>query len=462
METQVVNDMLNLSEPILFDNSIESYDFNEYVPSTTTNFNIVPQTIQIDVQATDSYYRPSHSYIYIEGKLVKNDDTRYAVNDQVSFINNGIMYLFSSIEYSAGGKVMETLNNPGQTTSMLGYLSYPDDFNSSYGLSQCWNKDTTVHANSNKYTASQAVAAGAAINANYFTPQENPQYNQGFASRRKYILSGDNNTRGNFSFVIPFSHIFGFSEYDKVLYNIKHTLKFTRASDNLAIHRSGNADPGKIVLTHIAWRLPCIDPSVETKAQLMQMIKNKKSYPIHFGGRSDQHNSVPQGCQTFDWRLSVTSGIEKPRWILVGFQTDKNQEDQTQNPAVFDHLNLDRAYVQLNSERFPKSDIGINFASNQYSILYKMTDDFKREYFGMNSLVGGSQINLATYKSLYPILVFDVRNQSEKLRSGVIDIVLKFYFKEIVPANTHAFAVIISDRVFKLDSDGLNMKMVSY
>ena len=460
METEIINDMLNLSEPIVFDNSIESYEFNEFIPSTTTNFNTVAQTIQIDVQATDSYYRPSHSYIYVEGRLIKHDDTRYAANDQVSIINNGIMYLFSSIEYSAGGKVMERLTNPGQTTSMLGYLAYPDDFNTSYGLTQCWSKDTTDNANSNKYQQSQAVAAGA-IAADQFTPRENDRYNNGFAERKKYILSGDQNTRGNFSFVIPFNHIFGFSEYDKVLYNIKHTLKFTRASNNLAIHRQNNTDDGKIVLTHIAWRFPCIVPSVETRAQLMQMIKNKISYPIHFNGRSDQNNSIPQGQQTFDWRLSVTSGIEKPRWILVGFQTNKTNE-QTQNPAVFDHLALDRAYVQLNNERYPKSDVGINFANNQYSILYKMADDFKREYYGMNNLIGGSQINLATYKSLFPILVFDVRNQSEKLKSGVIDIVLKFYFRQGVPANTEAFAVILSDRIFKLDSDGINMKMVSY
>ena len=41
------------------------------------------------------------------------------------------------------------------------------------------------------------------------------------------------------------------------------------------------------------------------------------------------HNvvSVPQ-TRSFDWRLSVQGEIEKPHWIIFGFQTDKllNQE----------------------------------------------------------------------------------------------------------------------------------------
>ena len=373
-----------------------------------------------------------------------------------------MMYLFTSIEYSAGGKVMETLKKPGQTTSMLGYLTYPDDFNTSVGLMQCWSKDTTNNANSHEFTESPAVAAGAAAAAGLLTPRKNPNYNQGFATRRSLLLNAGDNVRGNFAFIIPFSHIFGFSEYNKVMYNIKHSLRFTRATNNLAIHKADNNIPdGRIELTHIAWRFPRIEPSVETRTQLLQSIIDKKSYIVDFSGRSDQHTIVPQGVTSFDWRLSVISGIEKPRWIIIGFQTDKNA-NQTQNPTVFDHINLERAYVQLNGARYPRDDVTVNFADNRYVIHYKMADNFKRDYYGINNLIGGSQINLATYKSLFPLLVFDVKNQSETLSSGVVDMTLQFYFREGVPANTRAYAVIISDRLFKLQSDGTNMKMVSY
>ena len=71
--------------------------------------------------------------------------------------------------------------------------------------------------------------------------------------------------------------------------------------------------------------------------------------------------------------LSVTGGAEKPRYIVIAFQTDKS-DDQEQNPAIFDNLQLINAYVTLNSERFPTSDIITNFNTNDYVKLYDMFD----------------------------------------------------------------------------------------
>ena len=65
------------------------------------------------------------------------------------------------------------------------------------------------------------------------------------------------------------------------------------------------------------------------------------------------------------------------------------------------------------------------------------------------------------YKTLFPIIVFDVRKQNERLKAGVVDIQVKFEFKTDVPADTMAYSVIISDRFYKLASDGKNMILLS-
>src|SRR5271166_34461 len=88
-------------------------------------------------------------------------------------------------------------------------------------------------------------------------------------------------------------------------------------------------------------------------------------------------------------------------------------------------------------------------------------DDFKKDYYGIDSLVGGTQVNVAAYKSLFPIIVFDARKQSETLKNGVMDIQVKFEFSEAMPADTTAYAVIISDRFYKLSSDGKNLTVES-
>ena len=69
-------------------------------------------------------------------------------------------------------------------------------------------------------------------------------------------------------------------------------------------------------------------------------------------------------------------------------------------------------------------------------------------------------ITPSDYKDLFPIFVFDVSRQSEKLKNSVTDIQVKAYFNENVPANTEAFAVVISDRVVSFASDGNRMTVI--
>ena len=460
METEVPNEMYNNRSSILVDNSIQREKLVEFKPVSNAHLNETARPTEIDIPAGDAYYLPSKSFLQISGRLVENvnANTAYAANAQIALINNAMMYLFSNVQYWLGGKLIETINYPGQTTSMLGYLSYPDDFNSSAGLSQCWRKDTNVNAISSEYTASRAVVAAAAIAADHFTPQRNPNYNEGFAIRRKLLL--DNDTPGEFSFNIPFSHIFGFAEYDKVLYNLKHTLKLTRESDGYAIHRTNNVADGKIVLSEIRWLIPEITPSVEMRTELLGSLKDKTKFPIHFCRRYDEHARVPNE-RSFFHNISTAGGIEKPRWIIVGFQTDKTT--QVQNPAVFDHLNMTNAFVKLgnNSEKYPDDATNeVNFTTNKYVDFYNMTDKFKREHYEFNNLIGGTQIDMINYKKLFPLVVFDVRRQSERVRNAVMNIMLGFKFSQNVPANTSMYVVIISDRVIYLSSDGQTPNIV--
>ena len=58
--------------------------------------------------------------------------------------------------------------------------------------------------------------------------------------------------------------------------------------------------------------------------------------------------SFPEST-SFTWRLSVKTAPEKPRFIIVGFQMDKDG-NQTKNLANFDHVNLKNAYVTLSSD----------------------------------------------------------------------------------------------------------------
>ena len=79
----------------------------------------------------------------------------------------------------------------------------------------------------------------------------------------------------------------------------------------------------------------------------------------------------------------------------------------------------------------------------------------------MDELVSNPNITPSNYKDLFPIFVFDVSRQSEKLKNSVTDIQVKAYFNENVPANTEAFALVISDRIVSFTSNGNKMTVIS-
>src|SRR5678815_4790069 len=184
------SDILNITEATSVDEGIEKYEWHEYEPVARTNLNSAGE-IRINIECQDLYCHPAESYLLIEGRLVKGDgmNTAYANNaDAVAITNNGLMHLFSQIGYSLSNQEMETIYHPGQATTMLGLLKYPNDFALAQGLNQLWAKDTTTTA---------------VIDAN-----------KGFAIRQAYLIKNPT-TRGTFSFTVPLSHIFGFCEdYD--------------------------------------------------------------------------------------------------------------------------------------------------------------------------------------------------------------------------------------------------------
>ena len=426
--------MLKIDEPLARDESIEEYEYHEYEPITGSNLNN-PGEIRISIETQDIFYHVSESYLLIEGQLTKQDGSAYANADVVTITNNGMMHLFSNIKYQLSGQEVESLFYPGQATTMLGLLKYPDDFQKSQGLNQLWFKDTGAEA---------SVTAGA---------------NTGFAARHGYIVKSPD-PKGTFSFRIPLKHIFGFAEdYEKIVYGFRHVLTLVRKSDDDAIFRLAAAGAGKVVLSKVSWYLPHVRPADVPKLNLYEMIEKKVKVAVGFRMRQCESISVPQ-TTNFSWRLTVKSSPEKPRYIIVAFQTDKDG-DQQKNPSIFSHVKLKNMYVTLNSTRYPVVDYDLSFTKQQFSRAYGDAASFRTKYYNMDELVSNPNITPSDYKDLFPLFVFDVSKQSEKLKHSVTDIQIKARFNENVPANTEAFALVISDRIVSFQSDGNKMSVLT-
>ena len=238
---------------------------------------------------------------------------------------------------------------------------------------------------------------------------------------------------------------------------MKQTLTLTRDNDNNAIFRRGG-DEGKVRLDKISWYMPHVLPADKDKMELYKIIEKKEKIPV--GYRMIQCDSavVPR-ASTFTWRLAVKSSPEVPRFIIVGFQSEKNNLQEA-NPAIFNHSLVRNIYCTLNSTRYPEVDYENDFAKFQFSRIYGDAALFKSKFYGMDELITNPNFSAIEYRDLYPLFVFDVSKQSERLKYSVTDIQIKAFFIDPVGANTEVYAVIISDRLINFQSDGNKFSVI--
>ena len=94
--------ILNIDDKFEEADSIKSYEYNAYLPTSGSNLN-TPGTITIHIESQDEFYHPRKSYLLFEGELLKQDGGRYTVGSDVALCNNRIMHLFSNVKYEIGG-----------------------------------------------------------------------------------------------------------------------------------------------------------------------------------------------------------------------------------------------------------------------------------------------------------------------------------------------------------------------
>ena len=84
--------------------------------------------------------------------------------------------------------------------------------------------------------------------------------------------------------------------------------------------------------------MPHVIPTDDKTFSIYKTVESKVKLPIAYRARQCDILSVSEST-SFTWRLSVKTATEKPRFIIVGFQTDKDG-DQTKNQSTFHHVNL--------------------------------------------------------------------------------------------------------------------------
>lgn len=405
------HNILNVAGNIFNDDSITKLEFHSHTPYANTTFNHNDE-IRIPIQNQELYTLPSQSHLYIEGKLLLSDNKH---SETLRFVSNGIMFLFDEIRYEIGGVIIDRNRNPGITSTMKTYVSF------SSSEIQRW------------------CHSGWDVNG---TP----------------TITDD---EGNFNVCIPLRLLLGFCEdFKKIIVNIRQELVLIRSNNdsNATINTKATENP-KIDLNKIIWKMPHIELSDTQKLKFLQYIERGIELPIHFRTWELHEYPLLTKNMTHTWTIKAASQIEKPRFVIVGFQTNRKNVN-TADITHFDHCNLTNIKLYLNSEVYPYDNINANFNQKQYATLYEMFANFQTSYYYKD--ISEPSITPDTFATKKTLIVIDCSHQIETVKTGTVDIRLEFETNKNIPDKTSAFCLILNDKFFNYNPYTNAVKMILY
>lgn len=391
--------ILNVNNRVTYDENIIRYETHSYGPYTSVSLDATDNII-ISINQESSYLLVSESGIYIEGKIVKEDGSNLDANKNIKFVNNGLCFLFDEIRLEMNSVEIDCIKNVGITSTLKAYPSYSTDEMKKYE------------------TAGQSVE----ITSSY-----------------------------TFSGYIKLKYLLGFAEnYDKILLNQRLDLILMRSkSSKDALISTGTTavTDAKVQLTKVVWKVPHVQVSDPIRLELLSQYK--RNVPIDMSFRKWNLNYYPNlpASKEINWTLKTTTAQEKARFIVLGFQTDRDNS-LTKDPSEFDRVKLKNLKVYLNSVGFPYESLNIDFEQKKYIPLYLMYCALQESYYGK---VSEPYLSYKDFLTKAPIVVLDCSKQSELWKhSSTVDIRIEYELAENAPSKTTLYALIIHDSIIRL------------
>lgn len=398
-------ELLNITGQPFSDLTIEEYKFHYYQPfQPGFNYN---DEIRIVIQDVDTYTLPCNSYLYIEGRLLTSAGT---VPTKLKFVNNALAFVFRELRYELGGNPLSNVRSVGLTSTLKNIVSL----------------------NKNESDSMQ--------NAGWFPLVAT----ESDVKKRDKILV---NEQGYFNVCIPLHMLSGyFEDFRRIVVNMRQELVLIRSSnDKDSVISEDDSEEPKIDITKIFWAVPHITPSIPEQIRLNNIISKGSLLPIRF--RAWDMFEIPslQTSVSHSLPIITTSKVETPRHILIAFQ-NKKKGVLTSDMSTFDHCDLKNLKVFLNAERYPYSDLNLDFSKSRYATLYKMFANFRESYYHLKS--NEPIYNPNQFKKIAPIVHIDCSRQKEVLQTGSISLRLEFETEKPTNSDISAYCLILHEKEF--------------
>ncbi|KAJ8688031.1 hypothetical protein QAD02_023826 [Eretmocerus hayati] len=189
--------------------------------------------------------------------------------------------------------------------------------------------------------------------------------------------------------------------------------------------------------------MPYVIPSDREKLNLLASIKKAGFLEMSFRTWELYEYPLLPATSRHVWTVKTSNQLEKPRYVVLAFQTSRKNQNLG-DASRFDNCDITNIRLFLNSQYYPYSNLNLNINNNQYSVLYDMYSSFQQSYYGREPQPLLNKRDFISNAALYFI---DCSMQNESLKTGAVDIRLEFEARNMFPANTSAYCLILHDRI---------------
>src|SRR6266576_728053 len=393
--------ILNITGCAKVGDTITKYMYHVYQPLASTRFTYNDE-IRFQIHQQDIFTLPSESFLLVEGKI--NASTGDTV---LSLVENGISFLFDEVRYEINSKEIDKTRNLGFASLMKSLCSFT--------------------------SSEHKLLTNAGWNVEF----------------NNQVLD---TSSGLFTVCIPLKMWLGFAEdYKKIIVGVREELVLLRArNDNNALLSTMAGDSKSTVeIKNIFWYLPYVTVSDAAKVSLMKLIDRDTIITMPFRSWEFHENPALSTTTRNNWTITTTSQLEKPRYVIIGFQTDRKNNIKKDNDN-FDHISLKDIKLFLNSESYPYSNLNLDTSKKNLALLYNMYVQFQRSYYGRVNY--DVILDRKTFMDNQMLIVFDCNHQNDSIKTAPVDIRLEIETASTVPANTSCYCLILHDRIVQYSS----------
>ena len=412
--------MFKLNEKYEINRDILKCDYIRYSPSEISTINTANSQVYINIPREDSVISLLNSYLELNFDVLHAaTNNRYADGNDIRLVNLGPIALFSNYKLTtSSGKHLENIDHAHIVSLMYKLMS---SSKGSDDLSIGFDRDR---------------------------------------GRTQRELTNNKSQKGKYHVRIYLKDVFGFAEYqEKGTYGLGYKLTLTRNSDNAVLNKANVINNGKIKINALEWYVPHYTPSMQQQSILSKQILNKTPTQIQYPERSVFMKEV--NTQNFwSFELGTQEGINMPTWIFVGFQQNDRQNDQILNNDTFVRLPVISAQVVIGTERYLDAGILLNYDDDDYSQGYGQIkeafkaltkDDILQPYITEDDIRSSNSGNDIGYN----IYAFDIRYQRNFENAQPVKV--EFKFSENVVAGIYGNALVLTNKLISISSDGQRM-----